>query len=106
MWTIPEAYAKFGIPDYLKRRVEKCSDLPLKLWRNQEQDKLESIQSGAYYQRDNVIGGLGPVTWYNPNEKTTKYYLDCGQTYALLYAIDTEIERRKEAGTWNPVFQL
>ncbi len=94
-WSIPEPYAGFRIAEYLQQRIKKSSDTSLRLWRNAEQDKLEDIESGVYYQRDNFIGGLSPVTWFNPNERVTKYYLDCGQTYVLLHAIDTELEARK-----------
>lgn len=96
-WRVPECYENFRIPDYKKKSLDKLPANILRMERNAIQDKLESIQDLTYYQRDSVIPGER-VTWGNRNDRqaSNRIWLDSGECYALLYYIDTLLERLKQ----------
>lgn len=91
-WNIPEAFANFRIPDYKKAALDRLPANILRMERNLVQDRLESIMDLSYYARPS-LGFPGQwVTYLNPN-KDKRYYYDMGENYALLFYIDTLLER-------------
>ena len=98
-WNIPEAYARFKLPDRDQETIKKQSIQSLHISRRIEQDKLESIQNGTYYQRDSFIVGErftahNPTKTYGRGSTVTIYWIDCADCYHKLYLIDTELETR------------
>ena len=83
------------------KRINTSSNTDLALWRKQVNKELNAIEDLSFYRRPSFLqfspDDSAECTWLNynsPHYGGRRYQLDRSTRYALLWAIDAELETR------------
>ena len=98
-WLNP--YPNVPVNEHDLKRISAASTVALMLWRKQVNEELHAIEDMSFYRRPSFLA-FNPeeytehtcINYSEPHYGGMRYQLDRSTRYALLWAIDTELETR------------